>query len=603
MLHSDHPKQSRFLTPFVIFPLFTLLTLVLLYAAGYFIGLSRYHSLTRDEHALDADGRDSRCVSQQEMLRNTHKVAAGTLKRLKEDRDELKKKLKLLEEGKGRTGEPAASCGGKDATSNNGEGPSVNDGGGNMTGSAAVSLQRAANLIDSLTHQTESWLKKAADTTPSLAACNKSPRRYSVVFDAGSTGSRVHVYRYNLTSNPYDNIDSAPNGAHASLLPYLKLEDELFIENHEPLSGFSDPRGAAASLVPLLDAAKARVPTDMHACVGIELKATAGLRRIGAEQAGRVLDAVRREFQKGPFWVHSELGSVRILEGREEGPLAWLTVNFLIGSLSGTKETATILDLGGGSTQVVMRPNDPEVLEGHEEFTDTFAINGKSIKLYQHSYEGNGLNAAREQLLASVATSVATGGTTTAAKSGPLRAFPCFPQGYAHEKSGVSNGVGGGGVTPSMEECVALFRKHVVRSGGECSSKSCGFNGVFQPDVRTAVSGPVYAFSFYHDLLRPHMTAGTTVIRLQDIIGIASQVCKSMKSVEQLRRENKGKVSVHPSLRPELECLHLSYVVALLRDGFHYPLDQELHIAKKIDGYETAWTLGASLVSLEEHCV
>ncbi|RNF15352.1 putative nucleoside phosphatase, putative,guanosine diphosphatase [Trypanosoma conorhini] len=479
-----------------------------------------------------------------------------------------------------------------------------------VNASSGAGRWQTADLRAATAKEVGRWEAAARDKAEVAKRCNNAMQRYSVVFDAGSTGSRVHVFRYSLLSNPHAG-EFVAHARRPSLFPFLRLEDELFVENHEPLSGFASATAAAASLLPLLDAAKSYVPASLHACVPLELKATAGLRRIGRERAQAVLHAVRRVFERGPFWLQSELNSVRILEGREEGPLAWLTVNYLLGTLHGDAKTATIVDLGGGSTQIVMHPGDAKVLSAYAEFSHALNVSGRSILVYQHSYEGNGLHAAKEQLLQAVAANAAGESTVAHAASTTNKtginnglnastaivhdAFPCFPKGYVHRESGISN-TRDGGQAPSMQACSDFFRRHVVRKHEPCGGDSCGFNGVFQPNVTIASTGPLYAFSFYYDRLKPHIK--DEVILVQDVFEIATRVCRSMKSLQELSATNEAAKKAG-SLKPEMECFELSYLFTLLHHGFGFPLEQRLHIAKKINGFETAWALGASLVTLE----
>ncbi|KIY98018.1 hypothetical protein MNEG_9944 [Monoraphidium neglectum] len=99
---------------------------------------------------------------------------------------------------------------------------------------------------------------------------------YSVVIDAGSTGSRVHVFRFKQDRRTRS----------------LRLLGELFLPTHPGLSSFSgDPRAAALSLKPLMGAAVKAVPPDLRPATALTLRATAGLRLLPAAKA----DAVLRE--------------------------------------------------------------------------------------------------------------------------------------------------------------------------------------------------------------------------------------------------------------------------------------------------------------------
>lgn len=107
---------------------------------------------------------------------------------------------------------------------------------------------------------------------------------YSVMIDAGSTGSRVHAYHFK------------------TLRGHPVLQSELFQQLKPGLSSFKDdPKGGANSLIPLLDASIERVPTQLHASTPVSLKATAGLRMLTETQANGLLDATRDLLATYPF--------------------------------------------------------------------------------------------------------------------------------------------------------------------------------------------------------------------------------------------------------------------------------------------------------------
>ncbi|KAL2151829.1 hypothetical protein VTH82DRAFT_5013 [Thermothelomyces myriococcoides] len=118
--------------------------------------------------------------------------------------------------------------------------------------------------------------------------------QYVSMIDAGSTGSRIHVYKFN-------NCGAAP-----------ELEGEILFKQTEKIEGQSsglsaykdDPEAAARSLDPLLDAALKVIPDKLKACSPIAVKATAGLRLVGPERSEKILAAVRQRLEtKYPFPV------------------------------------------------------------------------------------------------------------------------------------------------------------------------------------------------------------------------------------------------------------------------------------------------------------
>lgn len=221
------------------------------------------------------------------------------------------------------------------------------------------------------------------------------------MIDAGSQGSRIHVYRFN-------NCGPSP-----------ELEDEVFFQT-EPKKGGSglssykeDAEGAAKSLDPLMEVAMKNVPDEYKSCSPIAVKATAGLRMLGPELSQKILDAVRNRLETVyPFPVVSkEKGGVEIMDGSDEGVYAWITTNYLLGKIGGPDETPTaaVFDLGGGSTQIVFQPTFPKsksggmperLSEGDHKYDLQFG--GRHFELYQHSHLGYGLMAARKAIHTSI---------------------------------------------------------------------------------------------------------------------------------------------------------------------------------------------------------
>ncbi|KAG9087963.1 Guanosine-diphosphatase, partial [Ceratobasidium sp. UAMH 11750] len=92
--------------------------------------------------------------------------------------------------------------------------------------------------------------------------------QFALMIDAGSTGSRIHVYKFN-------NCNPTP-----------ALEYEVFKMIRPGLSSYmTDPSAAAQSLDELLDVAVRTVPKGLQHCSPVEVKATAGLRLLGHEVA------------------------------------------------------------------------------------------------------------------------------------------------------------------------------------------------------------------------------------------------------------------------------------------------------------------------------
>jgi guanosine-diphosphatase len=211
--------------------------------------------------------------------------------------------------------------------------------------------------------------------------------QYAIVIDAGSTGSRIHVYKFNNCG------------------PTPALEYETFKAIQPGLSSFArDPTAAAASLDPLMEEAVRVVPKSLQKCTPVEVKATAGLRLLPGKEGEDILDEVRVRLESDwPFAVAKEDNAIEIMDGKDEGVYAWITANYLLGNIGAgatADDTMAVMDLGGASTQIVFEPTFPDksstLAEGDHKYSLNFG--GKDYTLYQHSYLGYGLMRARRSV-------------------------------------------------------------------------------------------------------------------------------------------------------------------------------------------------------------
>ncbi|SPO00665.1 probable guanosine-diphosphatase [Cephalotrichum gorgonifer] len=421
--------------------------------------------------------------------------------------------------------------------------------------------------------------------------------QYVLMIDAGSTGSRIHVYKFNNCG------------------PTPKLEHEEFAMTEKEVGGLSkykdDPEAAARTLGPLLDVAMKTVPDALKSCSPIAVKATAGLRMIGKEKADKILETVRNNLEtKYPFPVVSkEKGGVAMMDGSDEGVYAWITANYLLGKIGGPEKTPTaaVFDLGGGSTQIVFEPSFqdavagaiPETLaEGDHKYELSFG--GREFTLYQHSHLGYGLMAAREAVHRTLVEAIYEEKKLTGDWHTKPVINPCITPDQTTEvevKLSENHPLGAtatfnmtGPSSPSPAQCRNLAEK-ILMKDAECALAPCSFNGVHQPKLsKTFPKEDVYAFSYFYDRTKPlGMPDSFNLREMHDLTGTVCagepgwDVFSSIPgALEELRD------------RPE-SCLDLSFMLALLHTGYEMPIDREVRIAKKIDGNELGWCLGASL--------
>lgn len=432
---------------------------------------------------------------------------------------------------------------------------------------------------------------------------------YVIMIDAGSTGSRVHVYTFDTYVSP----------------PVLINEDFKMLK--PGLSSFDvDTVGAAASLDPLLELALKSIPKEKHSCTPVAVKATAGLRLLGTAKSDAILKEVRRHLEEDyPFPV-VEGDGISIMDGSDEGVYAWITTNYLLKNIGSSKklDTAAVFDLGGGSTQIVFEPTDGEkILEGEHKYEINFG--GRDFILYQYSHLGYGLMQARNKVNAAVLKAVLADPKSKVQKSKlvPLNANqlknkdaiistidienPCIPPGVTADNVVVEmeNGdkyavtfISPENETPSSlaGQC-KLLTDTILNKDLACESKSCSFNGVYQPSFLDQFStlADMYVFSYFYDRLQPiGMPDSFTLKEMNDIM---SSVCSGSHLWDQYFTQ-----AAHiKELEDEpLWCMDLNFMTSLLHTGYDIPLTRELRTAKTIGGNELGWCLGASLPLLDK---
>ncbi|EOD28131.1 hypothetical protein EMIHUDRAFT_235054 [Emiliania huxleyi CCMP1516] len=200
----------------------------------------------------------------------------------------------------------------------------------------------------------------------SAAPVGKS--HYGIVFDAGSSGTRIHVYTWRTGGGgPKDAFDL--------------VSDEL-LKIKPGLSAYKDrPSEAGASLEPLLAFARSKIPAELIASTPMFLMATAGLRLVGEATKDAILASVCGYLGSTGFLFRCEWAT--LLDGRDEGLYGWVTVNYLLDALyPGGAQPAGTIDLGGGSVQIVFPTPAVAPSSAPAELSQRLDFGGRSHALH-----------------------------------------------------------------------------------------------------------------------------------------------------------------------------------------------------------------------------
>lgn len=327
-------------------------------------------------------------------------------------------------------------------------------------------------------------------------------RRFGIVIDAGSSGSRLQIYSWkDARSVTYEH-----GSAVAKTLPKVEKgvqDGDDWVKKVEPgISTFgSDPERVADHLRPLLQRAQEIVIPSLQPETPLFLLATAGMRLLPPKQQSDLVAATCKFLR---FHSHfridepSELGpcgaSVRIISGEEEGLFGWIAVNYLMDGFDGTKDgdrtTYGFLDMGGASTQIAFepRPQHRKSTKGLVNVSLRF-LGGTEIhhEVFVTTWLGYGTNQARERY---VGYAIQEFERTRTPDADDVVLDPCLPRNltlvetpvvedeasaHAHKKHTL---VG----TGSFTQCLKNM-EHLLNKTMPCQEAPCLFNGVHVPPI------------------------------------------------------------------------------------------------------------------------
>lgn len=193
------------------------------------------------------------------------------------------------------------------------------------------------------------------------------------VIDAGSTGSRLHVFTY----------DKDKTNTPTSIT-------EVWAKKISPgLATIETNQNTIDSYMTILFAG---APTQQ---MPVYFYATAGMRLVPQAKQKVYYQNIRNWFNQNANW---QLIDAKTITGDDEALYDWLSVNYHLKTLqSASTESVGVLDIGGASTQIAFPvPSDATQQKG--KFIE-LNIYGQHITLFVHSFLGLGQNEMAHQLL------------------------------------------------------------------------------------------------------------------------------------------------------------------------------------------------------------
>ena len=334
--------------------------------------------------------------------------------------------------------------------------------------------------------------------------------RYGIIFDAGSSGTRLHIYRW-LDS---DKARKEAGVKELESLPVLETKGKWTEKIHPGISTFGDrpDRVGPDHLESLYKKARKVIPTALEEDTPVFLLATAGVRLLPEDQRNELLRQVcsytrsKTKFQLPDCDVH-----IQVIPGEVEGLYGWVAANYLLGGFDAPKEhahgkdhhTYGFLDMGGASAQIAFAPNATEA-ERHANDLKLLrmrTIDGTAAeyRVFTTTWLGFGVNEARKRYVE--ALQKASGAIET-----KVLQDPCLPKGLSITTKGdiflpgskTINGQaprlnGTGQFDKCQVKTLPLLEKDHI-----CEDNPCLLNGVHVPAIDFDVNHFVGVSEYWH---------------------------------------------------------------------------------------------------------
>ncbi|ORY98475.1 nucleoside phosphatase family-domain-containing protein [Syncephalastrum racemosum] len=413
-------------------------------------------------------------------------------------------------------------------------------------------------------------------------------RRYSIVIDAGSSGSRVYIYSW----KDHEYVRSTqPAEALKGSIPIIERGDPLglkWTKREEPgISSFgSKPHEVGDHISLLLDFAKEVVPSDSHVNTPVFLMATAGMRLLPQEEQNAVLDETCSYIRKNyPFFISDCDTHIRVIPGELEGIYGWVAVNYLMGGFDTSIQasidqaepqhenkhhTFGFLDMGGASAQIAFEPEHHQRQEHFDDLTRIYlhTLDGQKVEydVFVTTFLGYGSNEARRRYLEErvrIAYTEANGRNLLDEHHQLHIDDPCLPFNLNMTNSDstsvplVLHGTG------SFSQCIE-YTTPLLNKDAECPTKPCLFNGVHTPHIDWSVNKFVGISEYWyssHDILG---LGG--VYDFVEYEKKATEYCIKDWSLEDHKELDAADVMHH-----QMQCFKSAWIVNVLHDGIGIP--------------------------------
>ena len=326
-----------------------------------------------------------------------------------------------------------------------------------------------------------------------------------MILDAGSSGTRVHVYKWLNPAKAREDADTE----HLHSLPKLVTKPKYTKKIRPGVSTFGDNPGDVGPehLQELFDHALDIVPASQVKDTPIFLMATAGVRLLEPLKQKALLGEICSYAQKHTDFSLPDCDlHIQVIPGDTEGLYGWIAANYLLGGFDNPQahqhgkghHTYGFLDMGGASAQIAFAPNSTEA-EKHANDLKLMrmrTINGNAVeyKVFTTTWLGFGVNQARERYIDQLLAESYT--------PNPHELIdPCLPTGLrttltgevVEDESPITTLIGSGQFDTCLKRAWPLLEKDAF-----CADPPCLMHGQHVPAIDLEVNHFVGVSEYWH---------------------------------------------------------------------------------------------------------
>ncbi|CZT46654.1 related to apyrase (NDPase/NTPase) [Rhynchosporium secalis] len=402
--------------------------------------------------------------------------------------------------------------------------------------------------------------------------------RWGVILDAGSSGTRVYIYRWLNAAKALQKADAKD----LISLPKIKMKSERKIK--PGVSTFADrPHNVGPEhLKQLLDHALNYIPEDQVKDTPIFLMATAGVRLLEPVQQKSLLSEICA-YARGytDFSLPDCDLYIQVIPGETEGLYGWIAANYLLGGFDAPENhnhgkghhTYGFLDMGGASAQIAFAPNATEAVTHANDLKllrmRTLNGNAAEYKVFTTTWLGFGVNQARERYVDALMDA-------TYSKATHELPDPCLPSGLrttlhgqvsedAASKDPILVGTG------RFDECLRQTYP-LLDKDAPCADLPCLLHGQHVPAIDFDVNHFVGVSEYWHTTHEIfEMAHKDTAYDFSAYQALVKEFCsEEWHDIEAGVKVGKWGKKVDAKTAQEV-CFKASWLINVLHDGIGIP--------------------------------